>query len=90
MLIAGKVTTDPNFIKTWIEKREGTPGMIKNGRGGPKDIKLAVRFPDVPGNEKVVPISWESFFQKFDRERLSFMYEETGPDGALSRFYYFL
>lgn len=90
MLIAGKVSTDPVFIRRWIEEREGWPAIIKDRSRSRRDGRLFIGFQDMQYDGSVVPVSWEVFLQKFDKDRLSFVYDDTGPEGDLSRFYYFL
>jgi hypothetical protein len=90
MLAAGKVTTDRDFIIQWVEQRGGWPAVRKNAPGSRSDGTLLIGFPETDPGVRINRISWEEFFTQFERARLSFIYEETGPDGELSRFCYLL
>ena len=37
---------------------------------------LRIDFPDYTGEESLRQISWEQFFDKFEKEQLAFLYEE--------------
>jgi hypothetical protein len=41
---------------------------------------------DGDDGDALEPISWEEFFDEFDREGLAFLYQEKTADGQLSRF----
>jgi hypothetical protein len=38
----------------------------------------------------LVEISWDKFFDEFERADLAFVYRDTGPDGELDDFYQFV
>jgi hypothetical protein len=62
-------TRDHSAIRTWAEARGGQPARVK----GSEVLRLA--FEKLPPNWESV--SWEEFFATFDRDRLSFLYEDT-------------
>lgn len=66
-----KLTADHAEIRRWIEERGGRPGVVPAGEGRKR---LAVAF-DEGGGE---PLSWDEFFDRFERESLAFAYP---PDG---------
>lgn len=80
-----KTTTDHTAIKKWVEERNGQPACIKN-TGGDNDAGiLRINFPG--GSEKNLEnISWEEFFDKFDKEKLAFLYQEKKSNGETSTF----
>ena len=74
-------TTDHAEIRTWAEKRDGHPAMVKTGEtGGILRIDFGEPEP------RLVPVSWEEFFRVFDESGLAFLSQETTEDGATSRF----
>ena len=61
-----KLTADHAEIRRWVEEHGGHPGLVEaDGRE-----RLAVTFdPD-----DCRPVSWDEFFERFDRESLAFAY----------------
>jgi hypothetical protein len=82
-----KVTTDHDEIRRWVEERGGRPAIVKatGGKGDDAGI-LRIDFPGFSGQGTLEPISWEEFFEKFDREGLAFVYQETTAGGQQSNF----
>jgi len=80
------VTTDHDKIKRWVEERGGRPAAVKGtGKGGDPGV-LRIDFPGYTGDESLMPITWEQFFEKFEKERLAFLYQEETKEGGESRF----
>lgn len=74
-------TTDHQEIRSWIEERGGHPARVKgSGAGG----ILRVDFGEP--EEALEEISWDDFFEVFDKSRLSFLYQEETSGGKTSRF----
>jgi hypothetical protein len=71
-----KLTADHAEIRRWVEERGGRPAAVRSeeGRG-----RLAVAFDGTDCD----PLSWDEFFERFDRESLAFAYPPDGNgDGA--------
>lgn len=52
---------------------------------------LRIWFPDVgAGSEELDEISWDRFFEKFETESLTFLYQDETADGDVSRFFKFI
>ncbi len=84
-----KQTTDHNTIKKWAEERGGVPATVSGtDRGGDAGI-LRIHFPG-SNDDSFDELSWEDFFQKFDDNNLSFLYQEKTKDGKESRFFKFV
>ena len=82
-----KTTTDHEEIRRWAEEREGRPASVR-GTGSGDDVGLLrIDFPGGAGEDRLEPISWEEFFEKFDEKKLAFVYQENTKDGAESRFF---
>jgi hypothetical protein len=83
-----KATTDHETIKAWAEDRGGRPATVRRtGRKGEAGL-LRLDFEDE--DEELEPISWETFFEKFDQEDLVFLFQEETADGSISRFHKFV
>lgn len=54
---------------------------------GPQPHVLDINLPGHPLGERLEPIPWEVFFERFDEERLAFLYREEQDDGADSTFF---
>ncbi len=82
-----KTTTDHEEIRRWAEEREGRPASVR-GTGSGDDVGLLrIDFPGGAGEDKLEPISWEEFFEKFDEKKLAFVDQENTKDGGESRFF---
>jgi Hemerythrin HHE cation binding domain len=81
-----KVTTDHQKIKTWVEERGGRPAAVKGTGSGNDPGVLRIDFPGYTGDESLRVITWEEFFNKFEKERLAFLYQEETSEGGESRF----
>ena len=80
-----KVTTDHDEIRRWAEERGGRPAHVKGTGSGDDPGLLRIDFPNGP-EEKLEPISWDEWFEKFDEKQLAFIYEEKTADGDVSYF----
>ena len=69
-----RLTADHAEIRRWVEEHGGHPGLEETGDG--RD-RLAVTFDE--GGRRV---SWEEFFERFDREALALAYDPEGNGEA--------
>lgn len=82
-----KHTTDHDEIRKWVESRGGKPASIKGtAKGGEEAGLLRIDFPTGASNPPLEPISWDDFFDKFDKENLEMIYQEEKADGEESTF----
>jgi hemerythrin superfamily protein len=81
-----KVTTDHGEIRRWVEARGGCPAHVKQTSGKNDVGVLRVDFPGYSGEETLECITWEQWFEKFDREGLAFIYQDRTRNGQVSRF----
>jgi hypothetical protein len=84
-----KQTTDHDEIRRWAEKRNGHPASVKGTARKGEEAGL-LRIDIDPPDEKLERISWEDFFEKFDKEKLVFLYQDKTADGKISRFHKFV
>ena len=81
-----KRTENHDTIRRWVEERNARPTRVKGTGGGDDPGILRIDFPGYGGEQELEEISWEEFFQKFDEQDLSFLYQEQTADGELSNF----
>lgn len=83
---ASQTTTDHKKIKKWAEERQGKPAVVK-GTEENKDGAglLRINFPGY-AEENLKDISWDEFFDTFDKRKLAFLYQDE-IDGNKSRFF---
>jgi hypothetical protein len=89
----GKTTTDHDEIRQWAEERGGVPSTVTGTeRSGKKGAEHAgiLRLDFEPHDEGLEEISWDEFFEKFDKEKLAFLYQEETAGGDTSRFHKFI
>lgn len=73
------VTTDHETIRKWAESKGGKPAAVdRTHKGGDVGI-IRIMFPKNPQSEHqaLVEISWDEFFQEFDKRDLALLYDEN-------------
>ena len=83
-----RTTRDHDEIRRWAEARGAVPAEVKGTeRGGEAGI-IRFEFPKAPNrnDSKLEEISWEDFFEKFDRNNLEMVYQEKTAEGERSNF----
>ena len=85
-----RTTTDHDTIRKWTEARGGRPASVKATHKGEETGILRIDFPGRGDDDTLAAISWDEFFDKFERERLAFLYQDELKDGATSRFFKFV
>jgi hypothetical protein len=81
-----KVTTDHEEIKKWVAARGGYPATVKGTTEGDEPGVLRIDYPGFSGEETLQQISWEEFFDAFEKNNLAFLYQEETKGGSESRF----
>lgn len=82
-----KTTTDHKVIQQWIEERHGRPATVKRTGDDDEPGVLRIDFPGYSGQNSLEEITWESFFEKFEENKLAFLYQEQTAKGEESRFF---
>jgi hypothetical protein len=81
-----KSTTDHDEIRRWVEERGGRPARVKDtGNDGDPGI-LRIDYPGRGDDESLEEISWDEWFEWFDKNGLAFLYQEETAEGKESRF----
>ena len=79
-------TTDPRFIREWVEERGGFPARVR-GTGGKNDAGLLrIDYPGFSGEDSLERIGWDEFFETFEASNLAFVYQQETASGDESRF----
>jgi hypothetical protein len=80
------MTTNHDEIRQWVEERGGRPACVKT-TGNKGDIGLLrIDYPGYGDDDKLQPIEWADFFDKFEKEKLAFLYQDETANGKQSRY----
>lgn len=79
-------TRNHDEIRKWVESRGGHPATVSDTKSTKGAGVLRIDFPDYSGKDTLEEISWDDFFDKFDREDIDFLYQDKVEGGKKSRF----
>ena len=79
-------TTDHKKIQQWVDERGGHPARVKGTESKNSPGLLRIDYPGFSGEDRLEEISWEEFFDGFEKNELAFLYQDTTGDGKMSRF----
>lgn len=82
-----KTTTDHNTIRKWAEERNGKPSTVKATHKDDEIGIIRIDFPGYSGEDSLEEISWEDFFEQFEKHKLALLYQEETKDGNKSNFF---
>jgi hypothetical protein len=87
-----KITNDQNFIREWIQKRNGNPVVIKIADNMTDEIEntLEIVFDTAAEEKKYTILTWDDFFSRLEISHLAFMYEEDAVFDTNNKFYKFI
>ena len=68
-------TTDHDEIRRWVEEKGGSPAIVDESGPEYEPDQLRIDYPGYNGEEKLRRITWEEFFDRFDRHNLAFFYQ---------------
>ena len=66
-----KLTADHAEIRSWVEENGGCPAVVATAEG--RDRLTVTTDPS-----SCAPLSWDEFFERFEREGLAFAYNGEG------------
>jgi hypothetical protein len=78
-----KATTDHEAIRRWVEERKGHPACVRSTDRGDSCV-LRIGFDRT--EKALEAISWDEFFETFDKNELVFLYQDKTAAGRKSRF----
>jgi len=81
-----KTTIDHATIQKWVEQRGGHPAHVKASGSSADPGVLRIDFPGFSGEGKLEQLGWDQFFESFDRNELTFIYQDRTRGGKESRF----
>ncbi|MGN7251495.1 MULTISPECIES: hypothetical protein [unclassified Arthrobacter] len=87
MASESQTTTDHDEIRKWVESNKGKPASVKDTGGGDDPGILRIDFPGGAGEDSLEHISWEEWFDKFEENRLAFLYQSEKASGEASTFF---
>ena len=73
-----ETTTDHQTIRQWAESKGGKPEAVdRTHKGGDVGI-VRIMFPKAQQSEheSLVEITWDEFFQEFEKRKLALLYDE--------------
>lgn len=86
-MASAKKTQDHDTIKQWIQKHQGRPAVVSATHNTDEgDGILRVKFND--NEENLEEVEWEEFFDIFDENALTFLYQDE--EKGESRFFKFV
>lgn len=74
-------------IKEWAEKRGGVPARVIGTAINGDEGVLRILFPEFRKGEDLEEISWQDFFDDFEKDRLDLLYQDHKANGEQSTFY---
>ncbi|MEC5181511.1 hypothetical protein [Arthrobacter sp. CG_A4] len=80
-------TTNHDEIREWVEQNGGKPAGVKATAEGQDPGVLQALFPGGAGEESLEQISWENWFEKFEKNKLAFLYQTEKANGGPSTFF---
>jgi len=80
------VTTDHEVIRQWARERDAVPATIEGTEHGDHLGVLTFNFPG-GAEDRLREVSWDEWFDTFDRRGLNFIYQEQRADGRQSNFF---
>jgi hypothetical protein len=80
-------TTDHDEIRRWVEEHGGKPASVRDTGSGDDPGVLRIDFPGGAGEDRLEPMSWDEWFEKFDENKLAFLYQERKASGEDSTFF---
>lgn len=86
---ASRTTTDHEAIRRWAERRGGHPTSVTGTEHG-KEAAGVLRLDFGVKDEKLHPVDWQAFFDKFEESKLAFLYQDKTSGGKMSRFHKFI
>jgi hypothetical protein len=75
-------TIEHKVIRRWAEERGGRPARVRTTAGEGGLLRIDFQEPE----EEFEALSWGSFFEIFEKNRLAFLYQVKTSDGGTSRF----
>jgi hypothetical protein len=84
---SAKTTTNHDEIRKWVEKRGGHPAVVAatEDKGGGGLLRIDYDEPGGNDDDRLHRISWNEFFDIFDKNDLAFLHDPEG-ESRFSKF----
>jgi glutathione synthase/RimK-type ligase-like ATP-grasp enzyme len=82
-----ETTTDHDEIRSWVEKHDGKPAIVKGTESGSGAGVLRIDFPGGAGEDQLQHVEWDEWFATFDKNKLAFLYQKQKASGEDSTFF---
>lgn len=76
-MASARATANHETIQRWVEGRGGSPAHVKATAQGDDPGILRIDFPGYSGEHTLEHLSWEQFFDWFERNDLAFLYQDN-------------
>lgn len=75
-----ETTTDHGTIRQWAEGKGGKPAAVQRTHQGGDVGIVRIMFPEAQQSEheSLVEISWDEFFEEFEKRNLALIYDKGG------------
>lgn len=83
--MSSQTLTDHDAIKSWTEERGGKPAMVSATASGGDGVGV-LRLDFGRDDEGLEPISWDTWFETFDGQKLALVVQDETADGETSTF----
>jgi hypothetical protein len=80
-------TQDLETIRQWAEARGGKPATVRSTARGKEAGILRIDFPGYSGQDSLEEIPWDEWYEKFQENNLTFLYQDKTASGKQSRFF---
>lgn len=80
-------TTSHDVIREWAERRDAAPAAVEGTEHGDHLGVLRFDFPGYDSGDRLRQVTWDEWFDTFDRRGLNFIYQEQRADGSPSNFF---
>ncbi|WP_374225344.1 hypothetical protein [Micromonospora sp. C95] len=81
------VTTNHDVIRRWARERGAKPATISGTERPGRAGVLTFNIPGYRESSRIREITWDEWFDTFDRRRLNLIYQEQLRDGRQSSFF---
>lgn len=83
-----EITIDREEIQHWAEDRGGIPAVVKqtHRKGADAEGILRIDFPGFGSDTKLERISWDEWFDIFEKRQIAFLCQKRKANGEMSTF----
>lgn len=84
--MSSQTTTNHDTIRKWAEARGAQPACVRGTGHGDDPGIIRLDFAGYSGEDKLEPIPWNQWFDKFEDQGLALVYQDKTEDGKQSNF----